>query len=33
MAAFFMEILVSQTMKVKQSTLTCEMPDFPSSRV
>jgi len=28
-----MGILVSQTMKVKQSTLTCEMLDFPSSRV
>jgi len=28
-----MEILVSQTMKVKQSTLTCEMQDSPSSRV
>jgi len=27
-----MEILVSQTMKVKQSTLTCKMQDFPSSR-
>ena len=27
-----MEILVSQTMKVKQSTLTCEMPDFTGER-